>query len=307
MVRLAWLIVSNLFRLKEHLAPTSIDVREVKFVDLVRILQDIFPQCSVDFDSTKFKTILNTTFNTRLRKVQYRESTAVTVKGYQFCRPAVCLEPSDYSKHYAIRKVNDTDHEYILTYTDTVSVCVSVVNGEVIKTTVNGSMVHGTDHYSLQELLKLLMHCKPCGKRLTANCIQLLSKYTKSVVCRPCQQVQSQRVRKEIQNAKKGMFHRLSYFQRRHTCYSIFSLTSDSHESMTTISGAMPNRPVSCKFHVIDRWWNYKIYKSVFSENLSPTNIKRNIAQVTGSEAFWQHVQSQLEMSSKKRRIYDPM
>ena len=150
---------------------------------------------------------------------------------------AVSSEPSDYNKHYAVRKVNDTDHEYILTYTDTVSVCVSVVNGEVIKTTVNGSMVHGTDHYSLQELLKLLMHCKPCGKRLTANCIQLLSKYTKSVVCRPCQQVQSQRVRKEIQNAEKGMFHRLSYFQRRHTCYSIFSLTSDSHESMTTISG----------------------------------------------------------------------
>ena len=51
---LLWLVV----RVTDHLASTPIDIRRVKFLDF-QISKELFSQCSVDFESTKSKTILN--------------------------------------------------------------------------------------------------------------------------------------------------------------------------------------------------------------------------------------------------------
>ena len=51
--------MGNLFRLTDHIASTPIDIRQVKFVDLGKILKELGSQCLVDFESTKLKTILD--------------------------------------------------------------------------------------------------------------------------------------------------------------------------------------------------------------------------------------------------------
>ena len=57
-----------------------------------------------------------------------------------------------------------------------------------------------------------------------------------------------------------------------------------------------------------DRRSNCELNKAVLAENLSITNIMRKISEVTGSEAFGEHIKSQLKMQSKKKsKIHDTM
>ena len=81
------------------------------------------------------------------------------------------------------------------------------------------------EHNSLKELLKLLMHCKPCGQRLTANSIQPISKYWKSAVCRPANKFIFSECTKLYRMQKKVCFIGFPIFRVEILCYSI---TSDS-------------------------------------------------------------------------------
>ena len=149
------------------------------------------------------------------------------------------------------------------------------------------------------------MHCKPCGQRLTANSIQPISKPCNSAVCRPANKFIFSECAKIYRMQKKVCFIGFPMFRVDLLC--CYSITSHSRKSMTSFSRVMAYLAVGCKYYDIDWRWNLKICKSVFLESPSPTNINRKISQFTGSEAFGQHDKPQLEMSSTKRRIHDPI
>ena len=144
---LLWLVVSYLFRVTDHLASTPIDIRRVKFLDF-QISKELFSQCSVDFESTKSKTILNI-------KLQWTQ----VVGRCSVASPQLLQWNAIYSIGLLYRLNPQTnckdynDQQYILTY-----------GGPTNTGTPNCGCVWVS-------VLKLLMNCKPCVQQIFANCI----------------------------------------------------------------------------------------------------------------------------------------
>ena len=177
---------------------------------LVESLKSSFISSPVEFDSIHFKRVVLAMFNTSFRRSQYRLRSFKTLKHLKFDTTGFCsnLLPSG---RFATRTLEDGCLEHLYTYTPTVMVVVRSFEDRVVSATCNGAKIYSGD-YSCAQLLALLTSSKPCSKRLTAGCYQLLSAFSKSKSCEVCIKEDSRRVLKDKTNNMPGL-------QTFYSCY----------------------------------------------------------------------------------------
>ena len=170
---------------------------------LVKSIKSSFLSSPVEFDSIHFKRVVLAMFNTSFRRSQYRGHTFKTLKHLKFDTTGFCSDLLPNGR-FATRTLENGCLEHLYTYTPTVMVVVCSSEDKVVSATCNGAKIYSSD-YSCTQLLSLLLSSKPCSKRLTARCYQLLSAFSKSKSCEVCTKEDGRRILKDKTNNVPGL------------------------------------------------------------------------------------------------------